>query len=201
MNILCGIHPTDEGAILTERAPACIEQPKDALALGINMIHQEFASFSELSVAENVFVGVAKAPLENLRILIMNEAASSLNLREAEQLFATIEALKAEGISTVYISHRLKELLNIAGRISVLRDGANVGIFSKGQIDEEAIIEAMLGRRLQGVEKKASSRGASVFSVSNLNIPGKLRLLQAEVVRHLVKIGRPPTGLHPVSLH
>jgi ABC-type sugar transport system ATPase subunit len=231
MKILCGIYPMDEGTIFIDGAPARIEQPKDALALGINMIHQEFANFAKLSVAENVFVGklprrrgfavaldirelrrcttevlgrlrlsidpsarldslsvaqqqlveVAKALSENLRILIMDEATSSLNLREAEQLFATIEALKAEGISIIYISHRLKEVLNIADRISVLRDGANVGTFSRGYIDEEAIIEAMLGRRLQAVEKKAGTRGEPVFSVTNLSIPGKVRNLSFQV--------------------
>lgn len=231
MKVLCGIHPMDEGTVLIQGAPARIEQPKDALALGINMIHQEFANFSKLSVAENVFVGklprkkglplaldaadlrrrttevlgrlrlaidpgvrldslsvaqqqlveVAKALSGNLRILIMDEATSSLNLREAEQLFATIQALKAEGISVVYISHRLKEVLSIADRISVLRDGSNVGTFPRGHIDEEAIIEAMLGRRLQSVDKKASSRGTSVFSVRNLNIPGKVRNLSFDL--------------------
>ena len=74
-------------------------------------------------------------------------------------------------------------MLNIADRISVLRDGANVGTFSRGHIDEEAIVEAMLGRKLQAVEKRASTRGASVLCVSNLNIPGKVRNLSFELHR------------------
>jgi len=233
MKILCGVYPMDGGSILIEGEPVRIQLPKDALALGINMIHQEFANFSKLSVAENVFVGrlprkagfplaldsrdlllrtaevlgrlrlaidpgarldglsvaqqqlveVAKALSANLRILIMDEATSSLNLRESEQLFATIEALKVEGISVVYISHRLKEVMDIADRITVLRDGANVGTFPRGHLEEGAVIEAMLGRRLQAAVKKAATRGPTVFSVTGLSIPGKVRNLSFELHR------------------
>jgi len=232
MKVLCGIYPLDEGTILIDGSPVLVEHSKDALGLGINMIHQEFANFPKLSVAENVFVGrlprrsavpfvldsrglrgrtaqvldrlrlaidpavrldslsvaqqqlveVAKALSGNLRILIMDEATSSLNLREAEQLFATIRALKAEGISIIYISHRLKEVLNVADRITVLRDGAGVGTYDRGHIDEEAIVEAMLGRRIQTMEKKAAARGgAPVLRVEHLNIPGKVRDLSLQL--------------------
>ncbi len=233
MRVLCGIYPLDEGAMLIDGSPARIEHSKDALALGINMIHQEFANFPKLSVAENVFVGrlprgrtlrfaldkrelrartsqvlgrlrlaidpaarlgslsvaqqqlveVAKALSGNLRILIMDEATSSLNLREAEQLFATIGALKAEGISIIYISHRLKEVLNLADRITVLRDGSAVGTYDRGHIDEEAIVEAMLGRRIQVVEKQAAARGAPVLRVEHLSVPGKIHDLSLELHR------------------
>jgi ABC-type sugar transport system ATPase subunit len=210
-----------------------VEQAKDALDLGINMIHQEFANFPKLSVAENVFVGrlprsrglrfaldkrelrartvrvlgrlrlaidpearldsltvaqqqlveVAKALSGNLRILIMDEATSSLNLREAEQLFATIKALKSEGISIIYISHRLKEVLNIADRITVLRDGSAVGTYPRGHIDEEAIVEAMLGRRIQAAQKKVSERGALVLRVEHLSVPGKIYDLSFQLAK------------------
>ena len=233
MRVLCGIYPLDEGTIRLEGSPVRIAHSKDALDLGINMIHQEFANFAKLSVAENVFVGrlprraglrfaldrrelrgqtarvlgrlrlgidpasrldsltvaqqqlveVAKALSGNLRILIMDEATSSLNLREAEQLFATIEALKAEGISIIYISHRLKEVLNIADRITVLRDGAGVGTYERGHIDEEAIVEAMLGRRIQAVVKKTAERGAPVLRVEHLNVPGKIHDLSLQLAK------------------
>jgi ABC-type sugar transport system ATPase subunit len=233
MRVLCGIYPLDEGDILLDGSPARIGHARDALALGINMIHQEFANFAKLSVAENVFVGrlprsralrfaldrralhartarvlgrlhlaidpaarldsltvaqqqlveVAKALSGNLRILIMDEATSSLNLREAEQLFATIGALKSEGISIIYISHRLKEVLNIADRITVLRDGSAVGTFQRGHIDEEAIVEAMLGRRIQAVVKKAAERGAPVLRVEHLSVPGKIHDLSLQLAR------------------
>ncbi len=233
MRVLCGIYPLDEGTIRIDGSPVRIGHSKDALELGINMIHQEFANFAKLSVAENVFVGrlprrralsfaldrrelrgqtarvlgrlrlaidpasrldsltvaqqqlveVAKALSGNLRILIMDEATSSLNLREAEQLFATIEALKAEGISIIYISHRLKEVLNIADRITVLRDGAGVGTYERGHIDEEAIVEAMLGRRIQAAVKKAARRGAPVLRVEHLNVPGKIHDLSLQLAK------------------
>ncbi len=233
MRVLCGIYPLDEGTIRIDGSPVRIGHSKDALELGINMIHQEFANFAKLSVAENVFVGrlprrralsfaldrrelrgqtarvlgrlrlaidpasrldsltvaqqqlveVAKALSGNLRILIMDEATSSLNLREAEQLFATIEALKAEGISIIYISHRLKEVLSIADRITVLRDGAGVGTYERGHIDEEAIVEAMLGRRIQAAVKKAARRGAPVLRVEHLNVPGKIHDLSLQLAK------------------
>jgi ribose transport system ATP-binding protein len=139
------------------------------------------ARLDSLTVAQQQLVEVAKALSGNLRILIMDEATSSLNLREAEQLFATIEALKAEGISIIYISHRLKEVLNVADRITVLRDGSAVGTFQRGHIDEEAIVEAMLGRRIQAVVKKITARGEPVLRVEHLSVPGKIHDLSLEL--------------------
>ncbi len=224
VKILCGVHPMDEGSILVDGRQARIDQPRDALALGINMIHQEFANFPKLSVAENVFIGklprrkslpfaidsqalvrrttemlsrlrlsidptarlaslttaqqqlveVVKALSENLRILIMDEATSSLNLRETRELFSAIEALKLQGISVIYISHRLDEVLRIADRITVLRDGANAGTFSKDRFDQDKIVEAMLGKRLQAARKQVARMGDPILSVRNLTVPGKV---------------------------
>jgi ABC-type sugar transport system ATPase subunit len=118
---------------------------------------------------------VAKALSGNLRILIMDEATSSLNMRETEQLFSTIEALKAQGIGIIYISHRLKEVLAIADRVSVLRDGANAGTFARGGFDEERIIQAMLGKKIALAEKRPVEAGEVVFRVEGLSIPGKVK--------------------------
>jgi ribose transport system ATP-binding protein len=225
VRILCGIKTLDAGTIRVEGVERSIGQPKDALALGVNMIHQEFANFPHLSVAENIFVGklprrrrlhwvvdrtallgqaaemlkrmrlaldpatrlgtlsvahqqlieVAKALSGNLRILIMDEATSSLNMQETEQLFSTIEALKAQGIGVIYISHRLKEVLNIADRISVLRDGRNAGTFARGSFSEEEIIQAMLGKKISLMEKSSGRTGDAVFRVEDLCIPGKVK--------------------------
>jgi len=105
----------------------------------------------------------------------MDEATSSLNVRDTEQLFSTIQALKDQGIGIVYISHRLKEVLNIADRISVLRDGRNAGTFERGGFDDGTIIQAMLGRKIVLAEKKPRPKGEVVYSVECLTIPGHVK--------------------------
>ncbi len=106
-----------------------------------------------MSVGAQQLVEVAKALSADLKILIMDEPTSSLNQKETEQLFTIIEQLKKEGISIIYISHRLKEVINVSDRISILRDGKNVGTFEKTDFDEDEIIKLMIGKTLKTASK------------------------------------------------
>src|SRR5207247_1417411 len=81
--------------------------------------------------------------------LIMDEPTSSLTQRETDRLYEVIRDLKRDGISVLYISHRLKEIEIIADRVTVLRDGRNAGELSPGEISHAAMVRLMVGRELK----------------------------------------------------
>jgi erythritol transport system ATP-binding protein len=101
----------------------------------------------DLRVGQQQLVEIAKALAENVRILIMDEPTSALSIREVDVLFRVIRELLAQGVSIVYISHKLEELLQIAEYITVLRDGKVVVSKRAENIDVNWIIEKMVGRR------------------------------------------------------
>lgn len=129
----------------------------------------------KLSVAEKQFVEILKAiSVVNTKIVIMDEPTSSLTKREIELLFAMIKKLKKEGISIIYISHRLDEIVEIADRVSAFRDGKNRGTMAKGEFDQKKIIDLMLGHSLQQINKENVARKDVIFSVRNLKIKNRV---------------------------
>jgi ribose transport system ATP-binding protein len=94
-------------------------------------------------------VEIAKALSQDARILIMDEPTASLSTAEVEALFSIIEGLKRRGIAVVYITHRLEEVLRVADRVTVLRDGAVVATKQRDQLDLQRLIEMIVGREVQ----------------------------------------------------
>jgi ribose transport system ATP-binding protein len=130
---------------------------------------------SKLTVAEKQFVEIIRViSSKDARIIIMDEPTSSLTTDEIERLFAIISELKKREITVIYISHRLDEVVKIADRVSVFRDGKNRGTMERGQFDEEKIITLMLGHSLERREKTTITRSELIFEVKNLNIGGKI---------------------------
>ena len=103
------------------------------------------ATVETLSVGACQMVEIAKALSKNARILVMDEPTSSLSEVEAATLFGIVRKLRANGISIVYISHRMAEIFAISDRITVLRDGAGVLTDDTAHVTMERLIEAMLG--------------------------------------------------------
>jgi len=103
----------------------------------------------ELSIAQQQMVEIAKALSLNARILIMDEPTSSLTLTETGQLLSVIADLRTEGVSIIYISHRLGEIRQIADRVVVLRDGKNAGTLERSEIDHDRIVKLMVGRDIE----------------------------------------------------
>ena len=101
-----------------------------------------------LTVAQQQIVEIAKAMLHEARIIVMDEPTASLTPRETERLFRLVAELKSRGLGIIYISHRLEEIFQIADRISVLRDGANVRDCATADVDRSGLIEMMVGRKL-----------------------------------------------------
>lgn len=101
-----------------------------------------------LSIGQQQMVEIAKALSLNAKIIIMDEPTDALTDKETESLFKVINELKAEGKSIVYISHRLKEIFEMCDYITVIRDGKYVGQENVCEIDEDKMIEMMVGRKL-----------------------------------------------------
>ena len=99
-----------------------------------------------LSIGQQQLVEIAKALAVDARILIMDEPTSSLSQHETLRLFEVIRDLKDRGVSIIYISHRLGEVLNLADRVEVLRDGENAGRLEGEEISHDRMVRLMVGR-------------------------------------------------------
>ena len=104
-------------------------------------------------------VEIAKALSLDARILIMDEATSSLTLAETARLLEVAKDLREQGVSIIYISHRLAEIQDLADRVVVLRDGRNAGTLAGKEIDHDAIVRLMVGRDLQRFYVMANATG------------------------------------------
>jgi erythritol transport system ATP-binding protein len=130
------------------------------------------ALVGDLRVGEQQLVEIARALAQNVRILIMDEPTSALSVAEVAALFRVIRELKAQGVSIIYISHKLDELLQIGDTVTVLRDGALVAAAPAAEINLEWIVERMVGRDTAAFfQHEAHERGAALFQISNLKLP------------------------------
>ena len=102
-----------------------------------------------LSIAHQQMVEIAKALSLHSRMIIMDEPTSSLTLTETDCLLDLVVSLRQQGVSVVYISHRLGEVNRIADRVVVLRDGKNAGELSRSEITHDRIVNLMVGREIK----------------------------------------------------
>ncbi len=125
-----------------------------------------------LSTANQQLIEIAKALTLNARLLILDEPTAALGGDETQLLFRQIERLKADGVGIVYISHRLEEIRQIADRIIVMRDGAKVQEFDRGDVPVRTIVEAMVGRSLDRMFPPVPQPADEVMlEVKNLTSP------------------------------
>src|SRR4029450_10651200 len=108
-----------------------------------------------LPVAQRRRVGLCRGLAVNARVLVMDEPTSSLTRQEVNLLLENIRRLKQLGVAVVFVSHRLDEVVEIAERVTVLRDGRNVGTFPAADLDDHRLAELMTGNR---IEHKVSAR-------------------------------------------
>jgi len=135
-----------------------------------------------LTTAQRQMVEICKALVKEPRIIFMDEPTSSLTVEETERLFEIIEMLKSRGISVVFVSHRLDEVMRISDRIVVMRDGKRVGELKKGEFDVDTIIKMMVGREVEffphGIETRP---GEIALEVKNLRWKDKVKNVSFEV--------------------
>lgn len=118
----------------------------------LDRIKADFApstSVAGLSIAQRQILEIARALSLNARIIIMDEPTSSLTLSESTRLLDIVRELRRDGVSVIFITHRLNEIAEIADRVAVLRDGKLVGTLSNGEITAQSMISLMIGRSLQ----------------------------------------------------
>lgn len=101
-----------------------------------------------LGVAQQQMIEIAKALSQNARILVLDEPTAALSDRETERLFEVIAKLKADGVSLIYISHRMAEVFALGDRITVMRDGRKVGSYLPGDATPDELVARMVGRKV-----------------------------------------------------
>jgi ribose transport system ATP-binding protein len=139
---------------------------------------------SELSVAQRQMVEIARALSFKADIIVMDEPTSTLTEMEVKNLFSLIHTLKEQGISIVFISHRLEEIFQIVDRVTVLRDGVLVGSAPISQVDPKQVVMMMVGRELKEMFPKESlPQKEKVLSVKNLKRGKDLKGISFDLYR------------------
>ncbi|MBO8163520.1 MAG: sugar ABC transporter ATP-binding protein [Brevibacillus sp.] len=137
---------------------------------------------ADLSIANTQMVEIAKAISYDSKLIIMDEPTSAITEREVNHLFKIIRSLKKEGVSIIYITHKMDELSQITDEITVLRDGKYVGTKPSDHVTKEQLIEMMVGRELNQVFHKITAEINDVaLSVKNVSKKGKFENVSFEV--------------------
>ena len=147
---ICGIKNLDYAAMY-KKADEIFE------FLGITDISYD-EKIDNLGVAAKQMVEIAKALTYDANILIFDEPTAALTNKEVRSLFETIARLKKQGISMLYISHRMEEIFEIADRVTVIRDGSYVRTANIGEVTEQQLIAWMVGREMGDLYPKVVSR-------------------------------------------
>ena len=122
----------------------------------------------ELSVSQMQSVEIAKAVSANCKVLILDEPTSSLTQNEVEALFRIVDDLKKEGVSIVYISHKMDEILRISDEVTIMRDGQYIGTWEAKDLTTDFIITKMVGRELTNLfPERENKPGDVVFEVED----------------------------------
>jgi ABC-type sugar transport system ATPase subunit len=164
-NIFLGHLPTKAGRVDWTRVRSRSRELLDSLEvnLGVDTLT------GSLSVAQQQMVEIAKALNRNTRLLVMDEPSAVLGEKDIDNLFAVVRRLQAAGIGIIYISHRLKEIFEIADEVSVLKDGRYVGTRRVSEVNMDDLVKLMIGRDLEDVyPKRNSAPGEVVLEVSHL---------------------------------
>ena len=139
-----------------------------ALLKKVRMEFDPKQPLGELSVSQMQSVEIAKAVSANCKVLILDEPTSSLTQNEVEALFRIIEDLKADGVSIVYISHKMDEILRISDEVTIMRDGQYVGTWDAKELTTDLIITRMVGRELANLfPHRENVPGEVVFEVED----------------------------------
>ncbi len=147
-NMLLGREPLWGGPLKLIDRKAIVQASRPHLRrLGLQLDPR--TPLKNLSLAQQQLVEIAKALSQNARILVLDEPTSSLTASETAQLLATLRDLRSQGVSIIYISHRLGEIGQIADRVVALRDGKNAGGLTREQITHENMVRLMIGRDLR----------------------------------------------------
>jgi ribose transport system ATP-binding protein len=180
-NVYLSREPRHAG-MLDDRA--VVANTRDLLAeLGVDI--DPHTLVKRLGAASMQLVEIAKALSQDARILVMDEPTASLAHSEVDALFRIIERLKERGITIVYITHRLEEVIAVADRVTVLRDGRLVETRPVAELDLGALIELIVGRSveqaLQRSEREIDRSGEPLLAVRGLSTPSGLEEIDLDI--------------------
>ena len=219
MSVLFGLYQPEAGEIRKNGQVVRINDPNDATALGIGMVHQHFQLIDVFTVLDNIILGAETTKLGFLQkkearkkvealskkyglevdldakveditvgmqqrveilkmlyrdneILIFDEPTAVLTPQEIEELMATMKEFAREGKSILFISHKLNEIMEVADRVTVLRNGKYVGTVDTKDTNKQALSNMMVGRPVQlEVVKDEAHPGETVLKVEHLSVP------------------------------
>jgi simple sugar transport system ATP-binding protein len=238
MNVLYGLYQPDEGEMQVNGKPVSIRSPKDAIDLGIGMVHQHFMLIPVMTVAENIVLATEptrggvlidydqavaraeqiartfhfsinpRAKVENIGvgqqqrveilkalyrgadILILDEPTAVLTPQETRELFGILRSLTREGMSVIFITHKLNEVLEIADRITVLRRGRMIETVPREGATQESLARSMVGREvLLRVDKDPAQPGEELLDVVGLRVLDDRQLEAVKEVTFSVRAG------------
>ena len=123
----------------------------------------------ELSIADRQLVAIARALATNAKLLIMDEPTSSLTRKEVNVLFTIIKSLQAKGLTILFVSHKLDEIIEIAERITVMRDGCIISTFENTDVKEEKLAQLISGQQITYQQKFTEHEEETVLEVERLS--------------------------------
>jgi len=139
---------------------------------------------ADLTLADQQVVEIAKSLSLQCKLLILDEPTSSLSDSETEILFSIIRQLKSEGISVLYISHRIAEIFEVCDRVTVFRDGHYISTFNVSEVTPRIVVESMVGRELNDFyPQKAEATGETLLQVNSLSRQGVFKDICFELRR------------------
>ena len=167
-NIFCGRYPTKGFGIFKMIDHAKMYRETNALLKDLNLNFDAKMKLSQLSVSQMQSVEIAKAVSFKSKIVIMDEPTSSLTETEVKKLFEIIDTLRSQGVSIIYISHKMEEILKISDEVTIMRDGTYVGTWDAKSLTTDIIISKMVGRELTSrFPVRDNICGETVLKVSN----------------------------------
>ena len=196
MSVLFGLYPPQTGEIRKNGQVVKINDPNDATALGIGMVHQHFKLIDVFTVLDNIILGLKvdlDAKVEDItvgmqqrveilkmlyrdnEILIFDAPTAVLTPQEIDELMDIMREFAKEGKSILFISHKLNEIMAVSDRVTVLRKGKYIGTVDTKDTDKQALSNMMVGRPVQlEVVKDPAKPGDVVLQVEDLTVPSHL---------------------------
>jgi simple sugar transport system ATP-binding protein len=213
--MLYGAYKPDAGSIYFKGQPIDLSSPKDAIELGIGMVHQHFVLIPPLSAVENIIIGtksagvwldlsqatrklqslcdnygvdlnlsteiaqlsvgeqqwveILKALYGGVELLILDEPTAVLTPQESEKLFAILKKMREDGLSIIFITHKLKEVMAVSDRVTVLRRGQWIRTVDTSTVTKEDLAELMVGREvIFQSERETVAAGETLLAVKDL---------------------------------
>lgn len=211
-NIMLGIPKRSRFGLVDWRAIARDVAP---IADRVGITAPLDASVKGLSTAENWLINICRALVRKARLIVMDEPTASLSASESERLFAIVRDLSASGVSVLYVSHRLTEILDLCHRVTVFRDGRLVQEFDRCNLTRQRLVEAIVGGksakeppirrsavgrkvalRVENLARLPRVRGVSfdLHEGEVLGLGGLVGAGRTELVRLIYGADRPDTG-------